>query len=187
MNAPFPGMDPYLEHPVLWTSLHTRLIVAFANLLGAQIRPRYVATVEERVYLEAPDQPRIPDVWIERLPRHSGPPLQTVPSGRTSPIVVDVEELELHEHYIEILDMHRGGTVVAVLELVSPSNKYAGPGRDSYVKKQRAVLASGAHLIEIDLLRWGPHVLAVPEWRVRALMAYTYLACINRAPERKRF
>ena len=36
MNVPFPGMDPYLEHPVLWEGLHARLIVALAN----QLQPR---------------------------------------------------------------------------------------------------------------------------------------------------
>ncbi len=187
MNAPLPGMDPYLEHPVLWTGVHTRLIVALANLLGPQIRPRYVATVEERVYLEAPEQPRIPDLWIQKQPRNGGLAVHAGTSSRTSPIVVEVDETELHEHYIEILDMHQGGKVVAVLELVSPSNKYAGPGRDSYLTKQRAILASTAHLIEIDLLRYGPHVLSIAEWRVRGLGPYDYLGCVNRASGRKRF
>jgi hypothetical protein len=27
MNTPFPGMDPYLEHPALWPGIHARLIV----------------------------------------------------------------------------------------------------------------------------------------------------------------
>ena len=25
MKMPFPGMDPYLEHPALWPGVHTRL------------------------------------------------------------------------------------------------------------------------------------------------------------------
>ena len=33
MNTPFPGMDPYLEHPALWPGLHNRLIVTMANQL----------------------------------------------------------------------------------------------------------------------------------------------------------
>jgi hypothetical protein len=36
MNVPFPGMDPYLEHPVLWKSVHARMIPALAN----QLQPR---------------------------------------------------------------------------------------------------------------------------------------------------
>ena len=65
MPSPFPGMDPYLEHPVLWEGLHARLVVAIANHLQPRLDPRYVASVEERVYIEGP-QRRIPDVWIQR-------------------------------------------------------------------------------------------------------------------------
>jgi hypothetical protein len=30
MASPFPGMDPYLENPELWSAIHSRLIVAMA-------------------------------------------------------------------------------------------------------------------------------------------------------------
>ena len=30
MLSPFPGIDPYLEHPDLWAEVHNRLIVAIA-------------------------------------------------------------------------------------------------------------------------------------------------------------
>ena len=66
MDYPFPGMDPYLEHPVLWEGVHARLIVAIANQLQPLIDPRYVTSIEERVYIEGP-QRRIPDVWIQRV------------------------------------------------------------------------------------------------------------------------
>lgn len=36
MPSPFPGMDPYLEHPVLWEGVHARMVVAIANRLRAQ-------------------------------------------------------------------------------------------------------------------------------------------------------
>ena len=84
-------------------------------------------------------------------------------------------------HPIEILDRHSGQRVVTVLEVLSPANKYAGPGRDSYLAKQREVLASQAHLIEVDLLRRGPHTLAVLEWIARPHASYDYLICVNRA------
>ena len=74
MAMPFPGMDPYLEHPILWSSVHMRLIVALANQLGPRLRPHYVASVEERVFVEGPDQQRIPDAWIQKTrPEGHGP------------------------------------------------------------------------------------------------------------------
>ena len=66
MNCPFPGMDPYLEHPVLWESVHARLMVAIANQLQPKLDPRYVASIEERVFIEGP-QRRVPDVWIQKV------------------------------------------------------------------------------------------------------------------------
>jgi hypothetical protein len=71
--------------------------------------------------------------------------------------------------------------VVAVIDALSPSNKYAGPGRDSYMAKQREVLHSTAHLVEIDLLCAGPHVLTVPEYLSRGSCQYDYLVRVTRA------
>src|SRR5258707_1023899 len=58
----------------------------------------------------------------------------------------------------------------------------SGRGRESYKEKQGEVLRGAAHLIEIDLLRAGPHVLAVPEYAARRKAPdYDYLVCVNRA------
>jgi len=42
MPSPFPGMNPYLEHPSLWAGIHHRLITAIANDLAPQLRPTAV-------------------------------------------------------------------------------------------------------------------------------------------------
>ena len=39
MPFPFPGMNPYLEHPDRWSTVHNRLIVAIA-VLTPQLLPR---------------------------------------------------------------------------------------------------------------------------------------------------
>ena len=31
MRPPFPGMDPWLEHPAIWPDVHNRLITAIAR------------------------------------------------------------------------------------------------------------------------------------------------------------
>jgi len=33
MPSPFPGVNPYLEHPERWSTVHNRLIVALADVL----------------------------------------------------------------------------------------------------------------------------------------------------------
>jgi hypothetical protein len=90
--------------------------------------------------------------------------------------------------YIEVLDLQTGQQIVTFIELTSPTNKYAGKGRRSYLEKQSEVLGSPSHLVEIDLLRMGQHILAVPEWAAKNKGAYDYLVCVNRARgKRERF
>jgi hypothetical protein len=175
----FPGMDPYLEVPEVWPGFHNMLVVYISDILRPLLHPRYIAAIEERVFVEGPRQSEfIPKVVQGGPPREQG-----------SPTVLDADEelevrlpdLEMHESYLEILDRHSGQRVVTVLVVLSPTNKYAGPGRESYLAKQEEILASQAHLIEIDLLRRGPHSMAVPEWLARQHASYDYLICINRA------
>src|ERR1700720_987925 len=121
MELPFPGMDPYLEHPVLWESFHARLIPAIANQLQPQLDPRYVTTVEERVFIEGP-QRRIPDVWVQKRLNEPTRALMTESDTDTA-VILEVEEIEVHQKRVEILDLYNGQKLVAVLEVISPTNK----------------------------------------------------------------
>jgi uncharacterized protein DUF4058 len=189
MPSPFPGMDPYLENPHHWPDFHSRLIVYLAEHLRPLIRPRYAASVQPRVFIEGPEQDRIPDVGVRRLatikPATAGAALV---ADADAPVEVRVTELEIEETFLHIIDLETNQRVVTVIEVVSPTYKYAGPGREAYLAKQAEVRGSDAHLVEIDLLRTGPHVLAVPERLAQAAGAYDYLICVNRAEEtRSRF
>jgi Protein of unknown function (DUF4058) len=55
MRSPFPGMDPFLEDSFFWPQVHSRLIVALSNELGAKLRPKYYAAIETRIYLDDED------------------------------------------------------------------------------------------------------------------------------------
>jgi hypothetical protein len=180
MTMIFPGMDPYLEEPRSWTGVHTRLVVYVADYLQPRIRPRYVAVVEERVYLQGPNRDISPDTWL-RSTKSREPQRPVALIEADVPKVVRVPELESHEAYVNIVDLQSGQEVVTTVEVISPTNKYAGHGRDLYLAKQREVRASHTHLVEIDLLRAGPHVLAVPEDVARSQAPYDYLVCVNRA------
>jgi hypothetical protein len=183
----FPGMDPYLEDPDLWPGVHSRLVVYISDQLQPLIRPRYIAAVEERVYLEGPGRDVVPDVSIRHRPRSfEGLAVATV-APSDGPEVLVIPDLEIHESYIQILDRATGQKVVTVIEVISPTNKKTGAGRDSYLEKQREVRHSDAHLVEIDLLRAGYPVLAVPiEWQ-KKLGAFDYLVSVERAWRRSRF
>lgn len=186
MTMIFPGMDPYLENPQFFPGIHGPLIVYLRDQLAPRIRPRYVASVGERVYVEGPQQRPIgPDVRVRRT-RQDGPNLAAAGAlVADEPVTVEVPDLELREPYLEILDREAGMRVITVIEVVSPTNKYAGAGREAYLAKQQEVRHSQSHLVEIDLLRYGPHVLAVPEAYVRGRFQYDYLVSIDRAAARR--
>jgi Protein of unknown function (DUF4058) len=50
MLNPFPGMNPYLEHPELWHQVHNRLIVGIADAIAEQVAPKYFVSIEQRIY-----------------------------------------------------------------------------------------------------------------------------------------
>src|ERR1700730_18292250 len=76
MPSPFPGMDPYLESPVIWPDVHHELISDIRAALNPHLRPRYVARVELRVYISDDDDPGrqalVHDLRVEASPKRKG-------------------------------------------------------------------------------------------------------------------
>ena len=105
-------------------------------------------------------------MWIQKV-RDEGGLTTFADTESDTALIVEVENLEIHETRVEILDAYNELKLVALIEVVSPTNKTAGPGRVSYKAKQEETLARDCHLIEIDLLSRGRHVLCIPEWRVK--------------------
>ncbi len=52
MPSPFPGMDPYIEHPEVWSDFHGDLAAEIRAELNKVIQPRYVARLTPRVTYE---------------------------------------------------------------------------------------------------------------------------------------
>ncbi len=52
MASPFPGMDPYVEDPEIWSDFHSNIATEIQAQLNPVIRPRYVARLIPRVTYE---------------------------------------------------------------------------------------------------------------------------------------
>ncbi|MDZ8056441.1 MAG: DUF4058 family protein [Aulosira sp. ZfuVER01] len=160
MRSPFPGMNPYLEHPELWPEFHHWIITAIAELLVPQLRPKYRVAVEKRVYQITDENyilVGIPDVSVGRSLTKTEAELSSiaVASPSVKPITVNVPMPEkVQEGYLEVREVGTG-EVVTVIEVLSPKNKRPGEGRNAYEGKRQQVLGSLSHLVEIDLLRGG--------------------------------
>lgn len=185
MPSPFPGMDPYLERPALWSDVHLELIRAIRAALVPKVAPRYYVAVEQRTYVVAAD-PRSfigqPDVAVVGPPRQPSEP----PAGATSvavlqrPVTVELPLPDrVRQRYLEIRDVETH-EVVTVIEVLSPTNKRPGPDREQYERKRREVLDALTNLVEIDLLRgWEPMPIG-------SLPASHYRILVSRGWERPR-
>jgi hypothetical protein len=166
MPSPFPGMDPFLEHPAIFPDLHDRLVTRLSEALQAQLPEPYYAVIGSRIWVEFSRRPIGPDVKVLRPPGGeslSGGGLAVAAPVRPKPIVVRVPHDERRETFVEIYTRPDNERLVTVVEALSLTNKTPGEhGRDLYLRKQREVLNSKTHLVEIDLLRGGMHTTAVP-------------------------
>ena len=54
MRPPFPGMDPWLEHPDLWLDLHNSLITSIRDAIVPKVAPNYYVGIEQRTYESRP-------------------------------------------------------------------------------------------------------------------------------------
>ncbi|MBI3267421.1 MAG: DUF4058 family protein [Planctomycetes bacterium] len=187
-RSPFPGMDPYLEHPSLWPGVHDRLVTYFADALARQLPARYYADLRQRLFVETPDEWIYPDVSVTtgKTSRGRGPSKGCAEASGA--VLVELRQVEVREPFIEIRDAATRHKVVTVVEVLSSTNKAGGSnGQREYVSKQREVLASTANLVEIDLLRAGDHVAAVPLALLRRHRPFHYLVVVRRAerPEQR--
>jgi Protein of unknown function (DUF4058) len=148
MSSPFPGMNPYLENPELWPEVHHLLISVLAETLNPQLLPKYRVAVEKRV---------------------------AAPTATSMTVTLPMP-IEIKEGYLEVREMATK-QVVTVIEVLSPANKRAGRGYDSYVAKRQDILASQTNLIEIDLLRGGTTMSYggnVPKYHYRLLVSRSH-------------
>jgi Protein of unknown function (DUF4058) len=162
MRSPFPGMDPWLEHPDLWPDVHNRLIVAICDALASRIKPRYVARVESRTtLLSSLDVEAVygPDVAIRsatlaRRRRKAGVTALKDTDVKPLPVIVPIGRDEVNETFLNILEASTR-KLVTVIEILSPTNKKTKDARAEYLEKRRHLLLAKVNFVEIDLLRGG--------------------------------
>jgi hypothetical protein len=184
MPSPFPGMNPYIEQPAVWQDFHSRFMVLAAELIGAQVEPRYFVKVEEHLFVH--------ELTADERRHFGRPDLALVPVGEvtataksselatTAPATVLIPDAvdEVPQRFLEIRD-RQTRQVVTVLELLSPSNKDPSGDREQYWKKIRLLLSrTGVGVVEIDLLRGG---LRLP-WK--EMPECDYYALVSRAATR---
>ncbi len=152
-------MDPFLEEPSLWGSVHTRLMNSISDPLAELVSPDFYVDIQQHVTILNPDDEAIrhiiPDIYIAEQPSVAQPQSRTSVVITQPTLVEPLEPIEIHERYIEVRD-RRSREVVTIIEVLSTWNKVAGKESwDAFQAKRRQIMASRAHWLEIDLLRAG--------------------------------
>src|SRR5438132_13308404 len=106
MPSPFPGMDPFLEHPKYFPGLHSSLIFVIYERLQRTLPVPYFAVLNERLWVETSERFIEPDVDLMRAKgiakkaknNSNGLALLT----RSRPVHIPVLHDESRETYIEI-------------------------------------------------------------------------------------
>lgn len=114
MPSLFPGIDPYVENPEFWSEVYNRLIVAIADSLAPQLRPRYRVAIEKRTYLNDDGESLLVGITdVAVLSGRSMPPSSsstaTLPARYKLPqkVTVPLSE-EVRESYLEIREVSGG-------------------------------------------------------------------------------
>lgn len=190
MPSPFPGMDPYLERPDVFGTLHDNMITYIIESLQPRLPAPYFADTGRRVWVEMSHRMIEPDVNVRRVAENGGDDaggalaVATATLVCAEPVVVTVPHDEHREPFVQIMaQTEEGERLVTLIEVLSPTNKTPGSkGRDLYVRKQQEILDSPIHLVEIDLLRGGEHTTAVPRaFALRKTGPFDYHVCVHRS------
>lgn len=192
-KSPFPGMDPYLEQH--WGDIHTRLMVYISNQINAQLPDELQARVEESTAIQIEDETRTtiyPDVRIvEDQPYQpsgdGGVVIATETITAAKPIIIKMDIEGRTHRTIEIVDISSNDRVVTAIEVLSPSNKIGRESRLAYKRKRAAYLESGVNLIEIDLVRDGDPIVAIPLPLIPKPYWGDYITCVQRATQTFQF
>lgn len=189
MPSPFPGMDPFLEHPAIYPDFRDAVCSELKAALNRLLPARYYAGTASRVWIDTTGRRIQPDVQIllpsdqwDSAAAAASEQLAVSAQTEVQPVTIQVPQDEFRELMVEIYADAGGEKLVTHIEVLSLSNKQpAGGGRKRYLKKQREILDSQVHLVEIDLLRGGQHTIAVPPGELRRKTPpHDYRICLHR-------
>ncbi len=155
---------PPIDRKHDWTSFHSRWAVYMADALNAQLPERFLA--ENQIHLGQTTEADV--VEFDRVQPLDGPVQNGFgyPSSSASATAVATEtvtyappeasatyEVEYDDAFeVKVYDLKRIRRVVAVIELVSPSNKDRPDERNKFAVKVLSYLKAGIGVVVVDIV-----------------------------------
>jgi hypothetical protein len=178
-------MDPYIERRALWADFHDRLVIHVQGLLQPLLKPKYVAIVQDRLYLAEVERAVLPDVSVvttrKRPVRQPVPGSLAVAEAAPDPAKeYALQREEVREPYLTIVEPAARDRVVTSIEVLSPKNKGRDIGRRAYKTKRRDLWEGGSNFVEVDLLRAGRATADATDAELEDQGPYHYLVVVTR-------
>src|ERR1043165_1784336 len=120
MPSPFPGVDPFLEHPLLWPTLQQYLLGHLADTLAEVLPRRYQAELRERIYRDPPES--------ELPPRQCTVPLRQASQPHNNGTLdqrwhIALGSEEVRESFVQIALADDPAQIVTVIEVPGLESK----------------------------------------------------------------
>lgn len=169
MEPIFPGMDPYLEAPEIWPDFHEAFLSYAREALQPILPERYYVKLNTREEIGiggVTEKVIYPDLAVKKSEFKGGGAKNFARSSQqaTVPDLVVLDDDEPFQvSYLEIRAVSGPDQLVTLIELLSPSNKIAGPDREAFERKQKEILNTEVNWVEIDLLREGKRLGCHPK------------------------
>ena len=149
MPSPFPGMNPYIEQDAIWQSFHLRFLAESPTDWSSKSRPNYIIMIDEHIHVhELPDAPRRlvgrADISVAARPRSgdAGPHASFGDLEAPSEVHLPTQDTQ-RVPFLEVRD-RQSRELIAVLDLLSPSNKRGGPPQPIRGRAQSIAREHGA-------------------------------------------
>jgi hypothetical protein len=157
-----------LADPVLCRKVHNPWISEIYHALKPQVAGRLSLSIDQEITLvepEAPPQRLRTDVHLTELGAAAPPSARPKSTAGTVAYAEGVEPWSADSrHYIVLRDLS-GGEVVALLEILSPTNKgvYALADFEAFLERRHRLLSGSIAYLEVDAVpvgtRWLPRCI----------------------------
>lgn len=139
----------------IWHNFHCRWISAITDALNAGVMPAgFFAMAEQKV--EGPESDVVTLSTRDDGEPFSGGGTATLAKPKTS--VIQTADSIRYARKTNRVAIHHGlGTVVALVELVSPGNKDTKRSLKAFARKTAAFIRNGVHVLVVDLFPPGKH------------------------------
>lgn len=155
MKYPFAGVDPFIEWDN-WPGFHLLFCGELIRQLNQRLPAGFVCRGEVNFGLSVDhaDLDVRPDAAVQSS--ISSPPSESeLDTGSYSPATTSavLDSTDTQHRHLKITEQ-ASGRIVAVVEVLSPSNKIGG-GLIRYLRKRKHYLHAGLNLLKIDVVRQG--------------------------------